>query len=89
MQHQTHTNNKNQNQQNNKTTKPKAKTHKLLTTTTLNQTAINQTQMCGTIRHNQDEPQWIVAQRLLSALTIPEVFKSSAKELSLSPRTYN
>ena len=37
--------------------------------------------LCGTIRHNQDEPQWIVAQRLLSPLTIPEVFKSSAKEL--------
>ena len=26
--------------------------------------------LCGTIRHNQDEPQWIVAQRLLSAPTI-------------------
>ena len=38
--------------------------------------------LCGTIRHTQDEPQWIVAQRLLSALTIPEAFKSSAKELS-------
>ena len=34
--------------------------------------------LCGTIRHNQDEPQWIA----LSSLTIPEVFKSSAKELS-------
>ena len=38
--------------------------------------------LCGTIRHNQDEPQWIVAQRLLSALTMPEVFKSSAEKLS-------
>ena len=45
--------------------------------------------LCGTIRHNQDEPQWIVAQRLLSALTIPEVFKSSAKELSFQQRLYN
>ena len=38
--------------------------------------------LCGTIRHNQDDPQWIVAQRLFSALITPEVFKSSAKELS-------
>ena len=41
--------------------------------------------LCCTIRHNQDEPQWIV-ERLLSALTIPEVFKSSAKELSFQQR---
>ena len=26
---------------------------------------------CEQIRKTQDEPQWIVAQRLLSALTIP------------------
>ena len=45
--------------------------------------------LCGTTRHNQEEPQWIVAQRLLSALTIPEVFKSSAKELSFQQRLYN
>ena len=38
--------------------------------------------LCDLIRHNQDEPQWIVAQRLLSALTTPEVFESSANELS-------
>ena len=44
---------------------------------------------CEQIKKTQDELQWIVAQRLLSALTIPEVFKSSAKELSLSPRIYN
>ena len=25
--------------------------------------------LCGTIRHNHDEPQWIVAQKLLSAPT--------------------
>ena len=36
--------------------------------------------LCGTIRHDQDEPQWIVAQRLLSALTVPEVFKPSTKK---------
>ena len=41
------------------------------------------------IKQTQDEPQWIVAQRLLSALTIPEVFKSSAKELSFQQRLYN
>ena len=45
--------------------------------------------LSGTIRHNQDEPQWIVAQRLLSALTTPEVFKSSAKALSFQQRLYN
>ena len=36
--------------------------------------------LCGTIRPNQDEPLWIVAHKLLSALTIPEVFESSAIE---------
>ena len=35
--------------------------------------------LCGTIRHNQDEPEWIVAQRLLSALTIPEVLSRLQK----------
>ena len=44
--------------------------------------------LCGTIRHNQDEPQWIV-ERLLSALTIPEELQSSAKELSFQQRLYN
>ena len=38
--------------------------------------------VCGTIRHNQDEPQWIVAQRPLSALSFAKVFESSAKELT-------
>ena len=45
--------------------------------------------VCEQIRKTQAEPQWIVAQRLLSALTIPEVFKSSAKELSFQQRLYN
>ena len=51
---------------------------------------------CEQIRKTQDEPQWIVAQRLLSALTIPGFSKSSAKDLSLpkfeieiSHRTFN
>ena len=35
--------------------------------------------LCGTIRHNQDEPQWTVAH---SVLTILEVFKSSATEFA-------
>ena len=34
------------------------------------------------IEQTQDESQWIVAQRLLSALTIPGPIKSSAKDLS-------
>ena len=38
--------------------------------------------LCGTTLYNQFEPQWIVAQKLLSARTIPEVFKSSGKECS-------
>ena len=38
--------------------------------------------LCCTIRDNQNEPQWIVAQRPFSALKILEVLKSSAKELS-------
>ena len=45
--------------------------------------------LCGTIRHNQDELQWIVAQKQLSALKIPVVFKSSAKELSFQQRLKN
>ena len=38
--------------------------------------------LCWTLRHNQYEPHWIVAQRLLSALTMLEVFESYAKEFS-------
>ena len=38
--------------------------------------------LCCTIRHNQNEPQWIVAQRPFSAFKILEVFESSAKELT-------
>ena len=42
--------------------------------------------MRDTIRLNQDEFQWIVAQRVLSALTILEVLMSSAQELSFEQR---
>ncbi len=45
--------------------------------------------LCGTIRPNQDEPLWIVAQRLLSALTIPGAFNSSAKEITFQQRLRN
>ena len=38
---------------------------------------------CEQIRKTQDEPQWIVAQRLLSHLQYLDSVKSSAKDLSL------
>ena len=42
----------------------------------------------GAMRHNQDEPQMIVTQRPLSALTIPEVSKSSAKRIIILAAHY-
>ena len=38
---------------------------------------------CEQIRKTQDEPQWIVTQRLLSHLQYLDSVKSSAKDLSL------
>ena len=41
-------------------------------------------QMQTNQKTTQDELQWIVAQRLLSALTVPGSAKSSAKDLSFT-----
>ena len=40
--------------------------------------------LCGTTSHNQDGPQWIVAQRQPSALTIPDVSSNLQKNYHFS-----